>query len=100
MEKLTGLSRAQVTRLITLYQKGEEVKPKPYRRRRFAQRYTRQDIDLLAVIDEVHQTLSGPATQKLLQRALYDYRDTSGWRSCQWRSCTGCGGAGDIASSG
>lgn len=75
VEKMTGLSRAQVTRLITMHQKGEEVKPKPYRRHRFPQRYTRADIDLLAGIDEAHQTLSGPATQKLMQRANYDYHD-------------------------
>jgi hypothetical protein len=35
LEKMTGLSRAQVTRLITLYLRGEEVKPQAYRRRRF-----------------------------------------------------------------
>lgn len=75
LEKVTGLSRAQVTRLITMYQEGEEVKPKPYRRHRFPQQYTRADIDLLAGIDGAHQTLSGPATQKLLQRAYYDYHD-------------------------
>ena len=34
-EKMTGLSRAQVTRLITLYLSGEEVKAKTYRRRCF-----------------------------------------------------------------
>jgi transposase InsO family protein len=71
--KMTGLSRAQTTRLITLYQKGEEVQPKAYRRHRFAQRYTREDIGLLAKVDELHDTLSGPATQKLLQRACYDF---------------------------
>ncbi|MBZ5728449.1 MAG: hypothetical protein LAP87_26135, partial [Acidobacteriia bacterium] len=38
--KMTGMSRAQITRLVTVYQAGEEVKPKPYRRRRFPQRYT------------------------------------------------------------
>lgn len=74
LEKMTGLSRAQMTRLITLYQRGEQVQPKPYRRHRFAQRYTRQDITLLATVDEAHQTLSGPATQKILQRAYYDFR--------------------------
>jgi hypothetical protein len=41
IEKTTGLSRAQTTRLITLYREGEEVRPKVYRRRRFPQRYTR-----------------------------------------------------------
>jgi hypothetical protein len=31
LEKITGLSRAQTTRLITVYLSGEEVKAKPYR---------------------------------------------------------------------
>ncbi|HXB74524.1 MAG TPA: hypothetical protein VNY05_40185 [Candidatus Acidoferrales bacterium] len=31
--------------------------------------YTREDIALLAGMDEVHETLSGPATKKLLQQA-------------------------------
>ena len=75
VEKMTGLSRAQTTRLITLYLSGEEVKPKPYRRHRFARQYTRADIGLLASVDTVHETLSGPATQKLLQRAYYDFQD-------------------------
>jgi hypothetical protein len=43
-EKMIGLSRAQTTRLITLYPRNEEVKPKAYRRHRFAHRYTRQDM--------------------------------------------------------
>jgi transposase InsO family protein len=73
MEKMTGLSRAQTTRLITVYLRGEEVKPQPYRRRRFAQHYTREDIALLAVVDEAHGRLSGPATRKLLQRAFHDF---------------------------
>jgi transposase InsO family protein len=76
VEKMTGLSRAQVTRLITVYLGGDEVKPQLYRRRRFPQRYTREDIALLAGVDEAHQTLSGPATKKLLQRACYTFHDT------------------------
>jgi len=73
--KMTGLSRAQVTRLMGMYLRGEEVRPKPYRRRRFAQRYTREDTELLAAVDEAHDTLSGPATRKLLQRARYEFQD-------------------------
>jgi transposase InsO family protein len=76
VEKMTGLSRAQTTRLITMYLQGEEVKPQAYRRRRFGRRYTGEDIALLADVDEAHETLSGPATKKLLQRACYDFRDT------------------------
>jgi transposase InsO family protein len=75
LEKMTGLSRAQVARLIGRYQQGEEVKPKRYRRHRFAQRYTREDIALLAEVDAAHETLSGPATQKILYRAYYDFRE-------------------------
>jgi transposase InsO family protein len=75
VEKMTGLSRAQTTRLITMYLDGDEVKPQPYRRRRFARRYTGEDIVLLADVDEVHETLSGPATKKLLQRACYNFHD-------------------------
>jgi hypothetical protein len=75
MEKMTGLSRAQTTRLITIYLRGEEVKPQPYRRRRFRQIYRREDIALLASMDEAHQTLSGPATKKLLHRACYHFND-------------------------
>jgi len=75
LEKMTGLSRAQTTRLITVFLRGEEVKPQAYRRRRFPVRYTREDIALLAGVDEAHQTLSGPATKQLLQRACYNFRD-------------------------
>src|ERR1700704_5210203 len=63
VSKMTGLSRAQVTRLLTMYLKGEEVKPKPHAGHGFRQRYTRDDIESLAAVDEAHDTLSGPATQ-------------------------------------
>ena len=41
LEKMTGLSRAQVTRLIARYRAHGEVQASAYRRHRFAQRYTR-----------------------------------------------------------
>jgi transposase InsO family protein len=75
VEKMTGLSRAQTTRLITVYLAGDEVKPQPYRRRRFPRRYTGEEIALLANLDAAHETLSGPATKKLLQRACYNFHD-------------------------
>jgi hypothetical protein len=73
--KMTGLSRAQAARLIRCYQGGGEVKPRAYQRHRFAKRYTRADIEVLAAVDEAHETLSGPATQKILQRAWHEYHD-------------------------
>ena len=75
VEKMTGLSRAQTTRLIKVYMRGDEVKAQPYRRQRFPRRYTGEDIALLASLDDAHDTLSGPATQKLLQRACYNFGD-------------------------
>jgi transposase InsO family protein len=75
LAKMTGLSRAQTARLIQTYQGGQEVKPPVYRRHRFPNRYTRADIELLAGVDEAHETLSGPATQKILQRAWHEFDD-------------------------
>ncbi|MFZ0303932.1 MAG: hypothetical protein WAL75_14680 [Terracidiphilus sp.] len=68
IEKMTGLSRAQVTRLISRYTSTGRVQPTVYRRRRFPDRYTRADIELLASVDEAHETLSGPATRRILER--------------------------------
>jgi transposase InsO family protein len=73
VEKMTGLSRAQITRLITQYVQSGAVKARPYRRRRFPTVYTPRDIELLACLDEAHETLSGPATQKILQREYYEF---------------------------
>jgi hypothetical protein len=75
LAKMTGMGRAQLTRLISQYRETGRVRAKPYRRHRFAARYSSQDIGLLAEVDEAHETLSGPATQKLLQRAYYDFGD-------------------------
>ena len=73
LEKMTGLSRAQVTRLIARFRAHGEVQPLHYRRHRFPQRYTRADIELLATVDEAHETLSGPATRRILEREYQDY---------------------------
>ena len=73
LEKMTGRSRAQVTRLIARYQASGTVQATAYRRHRFAQRFTRADIELLAAVDEAHDTLSGPATRRILERAYQQY---------------------------
>jgi transposase InsO family protein len=71
---MTGLSRAQITRLIRQYQQGGELQPARYRRHRFASQYTPADVALLAAVDEAHETLSGPATRKILERAYQLYK--------------------------
>ena len=76
LEKVTGLSRAQVTRLISRRLDG---KPLVDRRgtpaRPFPRRYTDADIRLLAELDTLHGTLSGAATRKLCERALLLFDD-------------------------
>ena len=71
--KMTGLSRAQMTRLIGSYLDKGEVRPRPYQRHRFASRYTAADVRLLAYVDRMHSTLSGPATRRILEREHSEY---------------------------
>ena len=73
IERMTGLSRAQVTRLIARYAATGRVAATVYRRRRFPERYTRADIELLAAVDEAHEKLSGPATRRILEREFKLY---------------------------
>jgi hypothetical protein len=59
--KMSGLSRAPAASLIRSHPQGRGVKRRAYRRHRFAQRYTRADIEVLAAVEEAHETLSGSA---------------------------------------
>jgi transposase InsO family protein len=72
--KMTGRSRAQVTRLIGRYVEHSEVKESNHRRHRFQSRFTPADLELLAKVDEAHETMSGPATKKILEREWKLYR--------------------------
>ena len=67
MMKMTGLSKAQITRLIGEYKKRGTLKPKKYERNSFEKIYTKKDIELLAAVDNAHKRLSGPATKKILK---------------------------------
>jgi hypothetical protein len=71
--RMTGLSRSQVTRLIAGYTGTGRVKAALYRRRKFASRYTKADVDLLAYVDKWHGNLSGPATKRILEREYSEY---------------------------
>ena len=73
LSKLTGLGRAQLTRLIGRYGKQGAVAAVKYQRRRFAARYSEADVRLLAYVDQAHGTLSGPATRRILQREYGEY---------------------------
>jgi transposase InsO family protein len=77
MGKITGLSRAQITRLIGRYKASGVVRERSSRRNRFERHYRQEDVKLLASVDEAHDGLSGPATQKILYREFYDYGNAS-----------------------
>ena len=73
LARMTGLSRAQVTRLITGYCTTGGVQAAPYQRTKFVTRYTSSDMDLLAYVDKAHGNLSGPATKRILEREYGEY---------------------------
>ena len=82
IEKVSGYSRAQVSRLIRQYNQQGRLRKTCYKRHRFPRKYTLTDIALLARTDELHDCLSGPATKKIMERewAVYghvDFRDIS-----------------------
>jgi hypothetical protein len=68
IEKVSGYSRAQVSRLIREYGRRGKLSKTQCQRHRFPKRYTASDIALLARTDELHNYLSGPATKKILER--------------------------------
>ena len=101
LEKMTGRSRAQLTRMIAAYAATGRVKATAYQRHRFATRYTQADIKLLAYVDQAHGNLSGPATRRILEREyevhaiaaykrlarispaqIYRFRATVAYRKC------------------
>ena len=73
IERMTGFSRAQSTRLIGGYLKVGRIAPKPSLRPRFQRRYTPADVELLASVDQAHERLSGPATRHILKREFEVY---------------------------
>jgi len=73
IERITGYSRAQVSRLIRRYQRTGQLKGTQYRRHRFPRKYTLSEVELLARTDELHDWLSGPATKKIMEREYEVY---------------------------
>jgi len=68
LARVTGLSLAQITRLIRGYRKEGEIRVHSRARWQFPTRYTREDLELLVEVDRAHQRLSGPATRRILER--------------------------------
>jgi len=77
LRAVTGYSRAQVTRLIRRFRRSGSVRRQNVTRHRFPRRYTPADLRALAKTDELHGTLSGPATKKIFERAFQVFGDTA-----------------------
>ena len=77
VQRLSGYSRAQVTRLVSRWSAGKRL-VKQYRapEQAFARRYTGADVALLAEVDRAMNTLSGPATACVLRRQRDVFGDT------------------------
>ncbi|MFM9917859.1 MAG: integrase [Rhizobacter sp.] len=69
LQRLSGYSRAQVTRLVARWVGGAAlVKQYHAPEHAFARRYSSADVALLAQVDRAMNTLSGPATACVLRR--------------------------------
>jgi transposase InsO family protein len=100
LQRFSGYSRAQITRLVSRWMSGDRL-VKNYRpaEHAFARRYSATDVALLAEVDRVMGTLSGPATACVLRRQrdvfgdarferlgsisvghLYNLRNSAGYR--------------------
>ena len=77
LQRLSGYSRAQVTRLVSRWDGGKRL-VKDYRapEHAFARRYTPADVALLADVDRAMDTLSGPATACVLRRQRDVFNDS------------------------
>lgn len=75
--KMTGYSRQQFDRFAKQYRKTGYVRVgNKVTKTSFKKIYTAMDIHLLAELDEVHGTLNGVATKKLLNRAYRVFGET------------------------
>jgi len=83
LQQISGYSRAQIARLIKQYQKTGRIQRRQRTVKGFTSKYTWEDIRLLAQFDELHGTLSGPATKKLCERAWQVFKQRQYPASCR-----------------
>src|SRR5271165_1262945 len=78
LRRVTGYSRPQLSRLIAQdLHSGRLVQRYRATTTSYARKFTPEDIVLLAELDSLHGTLSGPATRVLLQRAFHRFGQAS-----------------------
>ena len=75
IQKITGISKSQLTRLIDEYKRRGTLKTKEYKRNKFPKVYDLEEIALLGKIDNAHNVLSGPATKKIIKEEVEIYNN-------------------------
>jgi hypothetical protein len=90
--KMTGLGRAQLTRLVGCYLATGQVRSQGTGRHHLPRRHTAADIELLAPVDEAHESFSGPATRRILEREfrVYGKAEFERLAAISMVSCTTC----------
>jgi hypothetical protein len=68
-----GRARVELTRLIARYAASGRIQPAGYDRRSFAQPYARADIELPAAVEQAQETLGGPRTRRIQERAIEQF---------------------------
>jgi hypothetical protein len=74
IQKMTGYSRSQVTRLVAQFLTGGKIQVTKQKRHHFASVYTKEDIGLLAKTDALHDYPNGAALKKILKRMAVEYK--------------------------
>jgi hypothetical protein len=76
MQRLSGYSRAHLSRLLAQYHATKSLQLRERTNRTsFSRKYSAADVALLAELDSLHDSLSGPATKVLAQRAHARFGD-------------------------
>jgi len=75
LERMSGISRAQVTRLVSKKLQDGSIKLSYEGCHRITATYTVLDHELLAQTDNLHGRLSGPATKRIFERLYEVYKD-------------------------
>jgi len=71
--KITGYSRAQLTRHIQQYREEGQLRIKEYARHKFEKKYTNRNIGLLAKTAQLHHSPNGAALKKTLKCMADEY---------------------------
>jgi len=76
LQRLTGYSRQHLSRLLAQYRRCKTLRSGDRTNRTsFARKFGPADVALLAELDALHDTLSGPATKVLARRAFARFGD-------------------------